>query len=65
MTMKTTAKLTKTKKNQEKIARINCRSHLNQKLFSENFIIDPLNVFFKPMGAVNYWITCYWVESNR
>ena len=26
----------------------------NHKFFSEKFICDPLNVFFKPIGAVNF-----------
>ena len=52
MTLKTTT--TKTGKNQKfsKKARKD-RSHLNRKLFSENFICDPLKVFVKPIEAVN------------
>ena len=42
-----------------------CRSHLNHKLFSENFISDPLNLFSKPMGAINIWIMWYEFKSNQ
>ena len=28
-------------------------SNLNHKLFHENFIQDPLNVFYKPIGTIN------------
>ena len=37
---------------QWKSARGKCRSNLNRKFFTENFIYDPLNVFPKPMGTI-------------
>ena len=30
-----------------------CRSQLNRKIFSENFIFDPFKVFSKPLGTIN------------
>ena len=33
----------------KKSARRKCRKNFNHKLFSENFIYDPLNLFPKPM----------------
>ena len=41
---------------QWKSARRKRRKHLKHQRFSENFISDPLNVFSKPMGAINIWI---------
>ena len=29
------------------------RSHFNHKLFSENFIFDPIKVSSKPLGTIN------------
>ena len=52
MTMETTTNTGKKQKNQWKSARRKCRSHLNHKLFSENFVQDPLNKFSKPMGDI-------------
>ena len=40
----------------QKTARRKCRSHLNHKRFSENFIFDPLDVCFKPMRTINILI---------
>ena len=51
LTKQTTTNTGKNKKIQLKSARRNCRSHLNHKLFIENFIYDPLNVFFNPIGT--------------
>ena len=51
LTKQTTTNTAKNKKIQLKSARRNCRSHLNHKLFIENFIYDPLNVFFNPIGT--------------
>ena len=50
--MKTT-KIQAKNKIQWKSARRKCRSHLNQKLLSENFIFDPLNVFPNPMCTIS------------
>ena len=50
--MKTT---TNTGKNQKKFIRNanrKCGSHLNHKLFSENFNYDPLDVFSKPTISI-------------
>ena len=41
----------KTKNSVEKYAK-KVSKPLNQKLFSENFIHDPLNIFSKPMGDI-------------
>ena len=51
-------KTTITGKNQKfsRKMREKCRSHFKHKFFSKNFISDPLNVFSKPMGAINIWI---------
>ena len=43
---------TKTKKSAENERR-KCRSHLNHKSFSENFIHDTLKMFTKPMGDIS------------
>ena len=60
-------KTTKTGKNQKfsRKVRRKCRSHLTNKLFSEKFSCDPLNIFFKPMGAINVWIMWYEFKSNQ
>ena len=52
--MKTTKKQAKTKNSVEK-----CEKKVStpfKQLFSKNFISDPLNVFFKQIGANNFWI---------
>ena len=49
--MKTTSKTGKNQKFSRKV-----QGHLNHKFFSEHFISDSLNVFSKPMGAINFWI---------
>ena len=54
--MRKTTKTVKKQKFQEENARRICRSHFKYKLSSENFIYDPLNVFSKPMEAINIWI---------
>ena len=41
------------RKIQQKSARRKCRSHLNHKHFSDNFICDPLHAFYNPIGAIN------------
>ena len=41
---------------QEKSAKRKGRGHLNHKLFSENIFYDPLTVFSKTMGAINFKI---------
>ena len=46
-------------KTQEKNARRKCLSHLNRKLFPENFSYDPLNVFSEPMETVKFSSTIY------
>ena len=43
----------KQKKNCSRNLRTKCRSHLNHNLFSENFIYDPSDVYFKPIGTAN------------
>ena len=40
---------------QQKSAR-KCRSHLNHRHLSENFIYDPLEIFAKPIGTINIGI---------
>ena len=55
MTMKTT----KTGQNQKfsrKVREEGVEVTLNHKLFSENFMCDPLSVIFKPIGNINIWI---------
>ena len=46
-----------TTKNRQKLKIQNssrkCRSQLNHKLFSENFIFDPFKIFAKPLGTIN------------
>ena len=37
---------------QQKSARRKCRRNFNHKLFTENFIYNPLNAFPKPMGTI-------------
>ena len=49
--MKATAK-TSNKKSVEKCEQKKCRSHLNRKLFYNNFICDPLNVLSKSMETI-------------
>ena len=50
--METTTNTGKNKKIQRKNDQRKCRSPLNQKLFSENFIHDPLNILSKPVGNI-------------
>ena len=38
---------------EQKSARRKCRSNLNHKFFSGNFIYDPLNGFPKPTGTIS------------
>ena len=40
-------------KNSVEKARRNCRCNLNQKLFSENIIFDPFNIFLKSAGTIS------------
>ena len=54
MTMETTNNTGKNQNNQQKSAR-KCRSHLNHKSFTENFIYDPLKMSTKPMGDITLW----------
>ena len=53
MTMKTTTKSGKNQKFGKEVREEKVKAIRNHKLFSENFICDPLNVFLKPIGAVN------------
>ena len=41
------------RKLQVESARRKCRRILNHKVFPEDFIYDPLNIFSKPMGKIN------------
>ena len=63
--MKTT---TNTGKNQKKISRKalrKCRNILNYNFFSGNFIYDPLDVFYKPLGTINIKIMRLDLKSNQ
>ena len=51
--METTTNTGKKKKIQWESARKKGRSHLNYKLFSENFVQYSLKKFSKPMGDIN------------
>ena len=52
LTMKKNNKYSQNPKIQ-KSARGEGRSQFNHTFFSENFIYDPMNVFSKPVGAIN------------
>ena len=54
VSIKTTTNTGKKPINLEKSARRKCPSHSNHKVFSENYIYDPLNVFHKPIEAINF-----------
>ena len=51
--METTTNTGKNQKFNRKVREEKCRSHLNHKIFSENFNHDPLNNFFKPLGDIS------------
>ena len=53
LTMKTTTKTGKKPKNSVEKARRKCRCNLNQRLFSENIIYDPFNIFLKSTGTIS------------
>ena len=52
MTMKTTTTKGKIQKILSKSARRKCRSYLNRRFLSENFIYDSLNVSPKSIGTI-------------
>ena len=54
MTMKTTTKSGKNQEFSREVPEEKVEAIWNHKLFSDKFICDPLNVFFKPIGAVNF-----------
>ena len=63
--MKTTTKSGKNQKFSREVREQKVQAIWNHKLFSENFIRDPLNFFLKPIGAVNFKIMWKDFRSNQ
>ena len=53
LTMKTTTNTGKNEKFSRKVPEESVESNLNHKLYSGNFISDPLNTFPKPIGTIS------------
>ena len=56
MTMKTTTKSGKNQKLSREVREEKVEAIWKHKLYSENIICDPLNVFLKPIGAAIFMI---------
>ena len=52
MLMKTATYTCKNQKNQEKIARRKCQSHLKHQRLSEKFINEQMDIFYNQMDSI-------------